>query len=448
MGAYQVFAINAARKRLKSSAAMSSGSIRVAVGCCAELLAEQMIGTWGNDSQLEPVEAFVCGLLHDIGKLALDAVLPKSFARASKRPSCSRQYRGRRTQRHRPGSHGRRQATGRAMAIAGDVARLHLAARPDARGAARHRQQPRLVNLITLADMLVREQHLGYSGNYTFTIARQTLIDAIGASRRSRSKRRCCKLVEQIEPRATALGLGEASRGELYQQRACAGEQGARSRAVGTGMSKTAGLRFGRNSSMRWPDFRASFVPMRRRRRCCGRLVRRPSSVLDVTSIAAFSLIPGQDFAEVLLFDGNGEVFESTLVDCPQRPGNSRASANGPVLAGRARNWNGCSPRFRRDLRVNSGSGFAWKPTALCIGGVVWGALPGEAQRLRPQVQELTAMATGWSLALRTAQIREEARTLSEQLAEANRKLQIGTGRDPAQPDDDHRRRNGRRRGA
>jgi signal transduction histidine kinase len=58
-----------------------------------------------------------------------------------------------------------------------------------------------------------------------------------------------------------------------------------------------------------------------------------------------------------------------------------------------------------------------------CIGGVVWGARAGEAQRLSPQVQELSAIATGWALALRTAQIREEARTLAEQLAEANRRL-------------------------
>jgi signal transduction histidine kinase len=39
-------------------------------------------------------------------------------------------------------------------------------------------------------------------------------------------------------------------------------------------------------------------------------------------------------------------------------------------------------------------------------------------------VQELCAIAGGWSLALRTAQIREEAKALTEQLAEANRQLQ------------------------
>src|SRR5205814_9292635 len=59
-----------------------------------------------------------------------------------------------------------------------------------------------------------------------------------------------------------------------------------------------------------------------------------------------------------------------------------------------------------------------------CIGGVVWGGMTGEAARLGSQVQEIAAIADGWGLALRTAQIREEARKLAEQLAEVNRKLQ------------------------
>jgi len=54
---------------------------------------------------------------------------------------------------------------------------------------------------------------------------------------------------------------------------------------------------------------------------------------------------------------------------------------------------------------------------------VLWGGMLGEGQRLSTQVQELEALAAGWGLALRTAQIREEARTLSEQLADANRRV-------------------------
>jgi len=55
---------------------------------------------------------------------------------------------------------------------------------------------------------------------------------------------------------------------------------------------------------------------------------------------------------------------------------------------------------------------------------VMWGGDPGEAQRLSTQIVELNALACGWSLALRTCQIRDEARALSEQLSDANRRLQ------------------------
>src|SRR5205085_5478984 len=77
------------------------------------------------------------------------------------------------------------------------------------------------------------------------------------------------------------------------------------------------------------------------------------------------------------------------------------------------------SPRLGEDQRYWT----CLEADGIAIGGVVWGARAGEAQRMSPQVQELMALANGWALTLRTSQIREEARVLSEQLAEANRRL-------------------------
>src|SRR3954469_22531858 len=51
----------------------------VAVACCAELLAEELSATMGKEAGFDPSEALICGLLHDLGKVALDAALPKSF---------------------------------------------------------------------------------------------------------------------------------------------------------------------------------------------------------------------------------------------------------------------------------------------------------------------------------------------------------------------------------
>jgi len=49
----------------------------LAVGILAELIAKAHPG----QADLGAEHAFVCGLLHDIGKLALDQVLPRSYAR-------------------------------------------------------------------------------------------------------------------------------------------------------------------------------------------------------------------------------------------------------------------------------------------------------------------------------------------------------------------------------
>jgi hypothetical protein len=91
--------------------------------------------------------------------------------------------------------------------------------------------------------------------------------------------------------------------------------------------------------------------------------------VLGVRCVGAFSLMPGQDFAEVLLFDEDGEIFESSLVDCPRRP----STGDGPVLhAGDELDWllAAISPRLVGDQRY----WICLSAEGACIGGVVWGA--------------------------------------------------------------------------
>src|SRR5262249_10537231 len=48
----------------------------IAVACCAELIAREHAGT-----DIHPEECFVCGLIHDLGKIALELVLPRAYAR-------------------------------------------------------------------------------------------------------------------------------------------------------------------------------------------------------------------------------------------------------------------------------------------------------------------------------------------------------------------------------
>jgi signal transduction histidine kinase len=276
-----------------------------------------------------------------------------------------------------------------------------------------------MINLITLADLLVREQHLGYSGNYTFPISRQNLCEAIGLPTAAVDAA-IIKLVERMEARAQALHLGQSSSQELYQQALARANQEL-GRVSGQLAAKNRRLAIRAKFFDALSSFQSELRPDSPPQVVLAAIGQTAVDVLGVNCVGAFSLMPAQNFAELMLFDESGQVFETSLVDC-EKPPLARESGDGPVMhAGDELDWllSAISPRLEGDQRY-------WvclEADGLCIGGVVWGAASGEAQRLGPQVQELSAISGGWSLALRTAQIREEARRLAEQLAETNRQL-------------------------
>ncbi len=131
----------------------------LAVACAAEAIGE-LVGGPGMGG-----EAFVCGLLHDIGKIALDACLPKSYARVTER--VERQY--------ACICDAEREVFGLDHTVAGK----RLAERwqlPQAIGECTwlHHQSfdalpssvvfSRLVRIVHLADNLVRREGIGFSG--------------------------------------------------------------------------------------------------------------------------------------------------------------------------------------------------------------------------------------------------------------------------------------------
>lgn len=392
----------------------------VATACCAELLAEQL-GSAARESGITTSDAFVCGLLHDLGKVALDTALPKSFDRVVEATDL---LRGNIADLERSIIGLDHMVVGKRMAerwglpvSLRECIWLH-GQTPAALPA--NIKSPKLVNLITLSDMLVREQHLGYSGNYTFNLSRAGLIEAVGLTAEAVDAV-MQHLVAHIEPRAGALGLGQISTDELYLHALTqANKELGRMTTQMTAKNKrlTVRSRYFDALSQFQSELRADAQPQA----VLAALGQTAIKVLDVTSAAVFSAIPGQGFAEVLLFDHQGDVFQHSVIECP-KPLPNISGSDGPVLAAGAElEWllANVSPRLASNQRywVNL------EADGQCIGGVVWGAAVGESQRLSNQVEELSALAMGWGLTLRTAQIREESRTLSEQLAEANRQLQ------------------------
>ena len=397
----------------------------VAVACCAELLAEALVEQAGAGSggvrDVSPSEAFVCGLLHDMGKVALDAALPKSFGRVIEAIDL---LRGNIADLERT-------VVGLDHTIAGkrlaEKWQLPLCVResiwlhgqlPQALPA--NVKHARLVSLVTLADVLVREQHIGYSGNYTFTVPRAALLEAVGLTAEAVEKS-LLRLMGRIEPRVKSLGLGEETSNELYRESLSRAnrELGRVSGQLATRNRKLAiRAKFFDALSAFQSELRADAPPQMILRAIGQTAV----EVLGLPCVGVFSLPPTQAFAEMLLLKGDGQVFDTTFIDCVGPRPTHPDEGDGPVMAvPKQLDWlvDAVSPRLPGSERFWICLGAENQ----CVGGVVWGASAGESQRLSTQVQEITAIAGGWSLALRTAQIREEARTLAEQLADANRRL-------------------------
>lgn len=170
------------------------------------VLAESIAEVHQPDPQLAPGEAFVCGLLHDVGKFALDHVLPKSFARVIELTHLNQGNIAEFERRIVGIDHhtaGKRLAEQWRLAHAlQDCIWLHGSNYESLP----HLAHRRMIGLISLADLIAREQHVGYSGNYTFTQQADQLMKKIGLQPRAVNEA-TGHLHEQLQWRGKALGL-------------------------------------------------------------------------------------------------------------------------------------------------------------------------------------------------------------------------------------------------
>ena len=269
---------------------------------------------------INPSSAFICGLLHDLGKVALDAVLPKSFSRVVE---AADMLRGNIADVERS-----------VIGIDHMVAGKRLAEKWQLPATIRdciwlHGQNPlalpatvknaRMVNIITLADQIVREQHIGYSGNYCFNLARAALLEGAGVTEQivaSATER----LVERVEPRAKILGLGHSSTVELFQG-ALAQANKELGRISGQLAAKNRKLTARAQCFDAMSRFQSDLRPDAPKQAVLQAIAQTAVSVLGVECAAAFSLPPGQAYAQTVLCEAMG-VVGRTIAD--RRTGRER----------------------------------------------------------------------------------------------------------------------------
>ncbi|TVQ31106.1 MAG: HDOD domain-containing protein [Phycisphaeraceae bacterium] len=134
----------------------------LAVACAAELIAEHARPKLAT---VKPDEAFVCGLLHDLGKHALDAVIPKTYACVAQIAD-HRQVGIAEVERSVIGvdHHGAGKRLGEHWGLPHallDVIWLH----GQSRELLPELQHWRLIGVVSIADAMARQLHLGWSGN-------------------------------------------------------------------------------------------------------------------------------------------------------------------------------------------------------------------------------------------------------------------------------------------
>ncbi len=175
----------------------------IAVACAAELIAREL-----PEPDLHPEELFVCGLVHDIGKLALEVVLPRAYARVVdltearlgnisdfERPILGMDH-------HAAGAHiARLWGLPEALRASVELHGTPYAQLPEG-------ESRRVVGVVGVADALCRRLGLGWSGNMAASPDDRELAAQMGLNV-ERIEGLIARLYEATSARCRDLGLGE-----------------------------------------------------------------------------------------------------------------------------------------------------------------------------------------------------------------------------------------------
>ncbi len=189
----------------------------LAVGCAARMLVEVMSQRLGAKCP-NVEEAFICGLLHDIGKVVLNACFVKSYDRVLAKVEATRGCI----------EDVEREVFGLDHTIAGQRLATHWKLPEMIRECIwlHHQtpastpmriQYPEHVRLVQVADRLVRQLRIGYSGNYGADRALGSVGEALGLTKEALD-RVCTDLPELIEARAELIGLNQLSSRDVYYE--------------------------------------------------------------------------------------------------------------------------------------------------------------------------------------------------------------------------------------
>ncbi len=173
----------------------------IAVACCAKDIAE--MASPQMDSQL----AYCAGLLHDIGKLALEETMPKSFARMAEEAESTKECSLTIEQEHLGADH---TIIGKHLAQKWQLPHLIVLAiwlhHSEAVTISQDMPEARIAVVVQLADSIARQSGIGWSGSYDLPQAAEPIAQwlAINFEQLQQIRR---NLPETVGQKSKVLGL-------------------------------------------------------------------------------------------------------------------------------------------------------------------------------------------------------------------------------------------------
>jgi signal transduction histidine kinase/HD-like signal output (HDOD) protein len=291
----------------------------VSVACAAELLARLHPGMG-----IPPEEGFVAGLLHDLGKLVLELILPRSYARVvelSERRQCAAATVERQVIGLDHHTAGKRLAEHWSLPHAlQDVMWLHsqpYETVPDVP----HRK---LIGLVGAAKALCRELHLGWSGEFgpgpdVGAVCAAAGLDA--ALARSVGQ----KLLEAVAERCRALGIDSQSSPQMLLQSVSAAN--GRLSRMNAALSERSRLSHQQSCVL---GSIAAFHGMARPGRtvvdALGDVVRSAAGLMGQGFYAALFQARAGEAWQVCQFSGEGRLLRSEILEPPKGMGQRHSS--------------------------------------------------------------------------------------------------------------------------
>ncbi|HVT81134.1 MAG TPA: HDOD domain-containing protein [Phycisphaerae bacterium] len=408
----------------------------LAVATAAEMLAARA------KPKLNVGDAFVCGLLHDIGKVAFDTAMPKSFAKIVETAALTRGDIADVERRLVGVDHA---LAGKRLGEAWNLPQvitqtiwMHGAPPPPSLAAttpgATGIKHLGMVLLIGLADMLVRRQHIGFSGNYLFPYDIEQYTRLLGLTEED-ADQVTAQLAEALEARARAIGLYDMESRQVYLE-AIANANAELGRLNDQLRVQNRKLTARSNCFELMTRFYQRIVPAATPAQLLTEIGNVAHPFLEAGRLVVFSQDPDQSAVEsageirgtgeVLLFDPSKPVHDSFLMQMPAYGGDQRvgrANQNFTRPASPQADW--LLERVRGFLGTNQ----CWFMPLLCghepVGGIVWAAKDGTAGTpgSLAGVSDMIMVSQAWGMTLRAAQLREQQTVLTESLAAANREL-------------------------